>query len=544
MEVRSGFVNDGCSTSFAIRLMHVSKAQLNLIREHLEFSNFMHRLDPEWQMCDPGEEWDLVESGSRLEGSTRGRSFSMSDFFGQIGLHPALARWTSPDMRYYEDDELDDYEAGQIESDSEDADAGPDGEHQLGKAFLDKTHVALGELNLVPAAKTRVESCEHGRARFPGCLFVTHLARLPIYLEKWLRIGVSCEDTDIDKIGAAAVALFTARGWPPPQIVIADGPKTAVKTIIALRSRPIDGGAMVLPRQLQAEVTEQTYSQIRARFGADRFARLIRDMPPLLWGKLEMLSRLPGDCFLEAEHEWFQEVHNRPCIPEVHSLGYPGPVLSHRLRYLLLCDFLVSVAKCPYPDCLAAEIQLAESCGGWIPVLVGRPQQGYTGSGQIAGHAFHPGDKVVVIQRRPCELHTNQNGLHRHGGPAVSYPDGFSIWALNGVRVPRWLAENRSEHISPAEVLEIGNDEVRREFVRKVGIDRICHVLNAECVDKTGNYELLMLDLKDGRERPYLKMLNPSIGTWHLEGVDPNCRTVTEALAWRNGTSVSPEILT
>jgi hypothetical protein len=33
----------------------------------------------------------------------------------------------------------------------------------------------------------------------------------------------------------------------------------------------------------------------------------------------------------------------------------------------------------------------------------------------------------------------------------------------------------------------------------------------------------------------YLKMLNPSIGVWHLEGVDNACRTVQHAINWRAG---------
>jgi hypothetical protein len=30
-------------------------------------------------------------------------------------------------------------------------------------------------------------------------------------------------------------------------------------------------------------------------------------------------------------------------------------------------------------------------------------------------------------------------------------------------------------------------------------------------------------------------MLNPSIGAIHIEGVHPSCRTVEQALSWRNG---------
>lgn len=53
-------------------------------------------------------------------------------------------------------------------------------------------------------------------------------------------------------------------------------------------------------------------------------------------------------------------------------------------------------------------------------------------------------------------------------------------------------------------------------------------------VDQEDDYILLMLNMADGRQCPYLKMLNPSIKKWHLEGVHPDRKTVREALAWRN----------
>lgn len=58
--------------------------------------------------------------------------------------------------------------------------------------------------------------------------------------------------------------------------------------------------------------------------------------------------------------------------------------------------------------------------------------------------------------------------------------------------------------------------------------------LNAKVLDKTDDnmYELLVLDTGD-RKRPYLKMRNPSIGTYHIEGVGRECKTVAEALAFR-----------
>jgi len=39
-------------------------------------------------------------------------------------------------------------------------------------------------------------------------------------------------------------------------------------------------------------------------------------------------------------------------------------------------------------------------------------------------------------------------------------------------------------------------------------------------------------------------MRNPSIGIFHVEGVDPSCDTVEKALNYRNGTDERPLVLT
>jgi hypothetical protein len=98
------------------------------------------------------------------------------------------------------------------------------------------------------------------------------------------------------------------------------------------------------------------------------------------------------------------------------------------------------------------------------------------------------------------------------------------------------LAETRAVEIDCNEFPKIQNVEVRREFIRKVGAERLLHKLGSKLLDKRGDYELHLLDLGGTTGKwPYLKMLNPSIGTWHVEAVGKECNTVTKALNFRNG---------
>jgi hypothetical protein len=80
-------------------------------------------------------------------------------------------------------------------------------------------------------------------------------------------------------------------------------------------------------------------------------------------------------------------------------------------------------------------------------------------------------------------------------------------------------------------VLKETNVEVRRELLRKIGVERFLAVAKSKTLHKRGNYELLSIDLSaELPGRRYLKMLNPSIGIWHVEGVPQECKTVEQAL--------------
>jgi hypothetical protein len=101
-----------------------------------------------------------------------------------------------------------------------------------------------------------------------------------------------------------------------------------------------------------------------------------------------------------------------------------------------------------------------------------------------------------------------------------------------------------------ASVLSEQNADIRRELIRKVGIERMLGQLPHKSLDRVGDYDLLRIDIPglidDAR---FLKMVNPSIGCFHLEGVERECITVEQAINWRAGNfaaneSWKPEIIT
>lgn len=151
---------------------------------------------------------------------------------------------------------------------------------------------------------------------------------------------------------------------------------------------------------------------------------------------------------------------------------------------------------------------------------------------------------VAAFSEKPQTIKMNEKGqLHCDNGPAVVYKDGFSVWILNNIGVDRKIVETPSEKIPASWVIEEKNVQVRAEIIKKIGAEKVCKDFNAKVIDtaRDGMYELLELDLSHlptntPRRREnmgrhiYLKMRNPSIGIYHIEGVpDQSARTVEAA---------------
>jgi hypothetical protein len=141
------------------------------------------------------------------------------------------------------------------------------------------------------------------------------------------------------------------------------------------------------------------------------------------------------------------------------------------------------------------------------------------------------------VSEKTTEIHRDENNrLHNPNGPAVLYPDGFSVYALHGIRMKPHYVMTPGPELDPVQVLQEADVDVRRELIRKIGIEMMLTHLPHKVLDESGNYQLLRIDFPGlAQDTRYLKMLNPSIGVWHLEGCERTCNTVQQAIDWRAG---------
>lgn len=160
---------------------------------------------------------------------------------------------------------------------------------------------------------------------------------------------------------------------------------------------------------------------------------------------------------------------------------------------------------------------------------------------------YYPLDEIVIVGSKPSIICRNSTGqLHADEKPAVEWHDGFKLYFLNGISMETHYVMTPAEKINVKDILKESNVDVRRELIRKVGIERVMSELPSKLLNKKDNYELYSIDLSEEvKNAKFLKMTNPSIGVFHVEAVDPSCNTVAQALLWRNNNFYeNAEILT
>jgi hypothetical protein len=168
-------------------------------------------------------------------------------------------------------------------------------------------------------------------------------------------------------------------------------------------------------------------------------------------------------------------------------------------------------------------------------------------------HFFIPFKDVVFISQTPVNITLDNRGrLHNEDAPALMYADGYSLFYLNGIQVPKWAIETKRADIKPVDVLALENTEQRMVLMRYVGLSNFMKELNAKEIDSYKDYKLYYITVEGQEVGPYLRMVCPSTGREFLEGVgdaegnnfiDSTIKTCQDALKWR-ATRASKNLMT
>ncbi|MEU8836260.1 MULTISPECIES: DUF6745 domain-containing protein [Streptomyces] len=319
------------------------------------------------------------------------------------------------------------------------------------------------------------------------------------YVDSWR--GVAAATGAADRAAAedgVRLAYRSAGLAEPEEFVWADSPKAAVEAVEKL----VDAG-----RSVRDEVRTRPWAQERRR--------MYDELGPAGWSALWSATGA--------------------------QLWETTAALAERIR----AGVVTALAQRP-EDETAVRLVLLDAVLGqhdaaWLAAFDGRGDR-LDGLAEVARHAgwWWPYERTVVLSERPEALHRDEAGrLDRGDGPALSYPDGFALYAWRGMPVPaEFLAELAA--LTPERIRNEENAELRRVMLEFYGYDRYLAESGAEPVHRDETGILWRIALQGDEDVVMVEVVNSTPEpdgthrTYWLR-VPPTTRTAKEGVAWTFG---------
>ncbi len=341
-------------------------------------------------------------------------------------------------------------------------------------------------------------------------------SKIPVYLNKWLKQGYRTKTIDRKKAKAAVSWFYTdiLKIDKPKYVIFLDSPMACQLACNLIKNTKWD-----------SQLDSQLYSQLDSQLGSQLDSQLNSQLSSQLYSQLDSQLRSQLDSQLRSQ-----------LSSQLSSQLYSQ--LSSQL------DSQLSSMKKEYFYNSNFNWYWAGYYGFYEYVLnelLPKKRKDFKLFTQYLNHSkeihyMFPFKDIVFLPDFPKTITVNGRGqLNSQDKPALLYRDTYALYSSNGVRVTKEFCETKPQNFTKDQILKETNADVRREIIRKVGIDRVATLLDFKVIDKHESYELITFDIGDGRIRPYLKMVNPSIGVTHIEGVRPEITTVKDAIAYRNG---------
>jgi hypothetical protein len=151
-----------------------------------------------------------------------------------------------------------------------------------------------------------------------------------------------------------------------------------------------------------------------------------------------------------------------------------------------------------------------------------------------------PYARVAIVTERPVAVHRDNLGRLHHGdGPALSYPDGWGLYAWRGMPIPAEVAQ-QLPHLTVERIQAEENAEIRRVMLEHFGYERYLKDSGAAQIHQDETGVLWRLDLPGDEPLVMVEVLNSTPEpdgtrrTYFLR-VPPGTRTAREGVAWTFG---------
>jgi hypothetical protein len=239
-------------------------------------------------------------------------------------------------------------------------------------------------------------------------LTLEQTARFPEFIEKWTKIGLSTELADRPRAEAAIRLIYEAGGLTPPeQIIWFDSPYQ-----MFVNYSTTNKGSSVFNMVKNATI-ESVTTAVKQKIDLSVYVCARNGIDNYVWKSVWS----PTVCYVWCEitdtvKTHISDIDLRETVSGIFWQTVYGSHESHQLASLNYYRTVLGLIE--ETNKLNGLLELAQSCGWIIPC-----------------------DKVCFASERHSLLKKDSKGVpHCENGPAISYPDGWSIYADHGTVVP------------------------------------------------------------------------------------------------------------
>lgn len=336
-------------------------------------------------------------------------------------------------------------------------------------------------------------------------------ARLSEYADKWKTIGLSTEPAERAMAEDGIRLAYRLAGLPEPKKIIwCSSPMAGAITKAILT----DTGNSVMA-SVWDSVDASVWNAVRASVGASVWTSVWNSVRASLrdsvWDSvgasvMASVGASVGDSVWNSVRDSAKNAVWDACYGQ-----HDAPWLGFYEYFRNVCGLKLQTEK------IAGLIQIARSAG-W----------------------FWPYEKMcIVCERTSVVKQDSENRIHCEDGPAIAYPDGWSIYAIHGVRVPEYVVM-RPHEITVNDIQQEQNTEIRRIKIDRYGQSRYLLDSGAKLVHEDDWGQLYKTELANDEPLVMVKVVNSTPepdGSYkdYFIRVPPTCRTALEAVAWTFG---------
>lgn len=287
--------------------------------------------------------------------------------------------------------------------------------------------------------------------------------KIPHYVDKWKNIALSTTPTDRGNAKLAIEELYLKTGREKPEsIIVLESPGACLYAELEFATDHLRAFKNVTPSDV-ARVANQK-NRLKKYFMSNRAIDISNqdtqlNLPDANAGSVNVGSEIAfffiwrphdyGMFFLpELERElWSGREEMGPYFLKLEDMlsGIDSCLYRTIWRFMTAYDHLTP--RCPNRNTrlLKNHTSMIEQaawlcyCEFYKDVIGANTLDQFMPLIEVAKECswLLPYENICFASAKPTAIHTDEQGrLHRYGGPAIEYGDGWGAWAINGIATP------------------------------------------------------------------------------------------------------------